>query len=520
MFLPPFPQGPQADAARACDASSPPGGVPVALTDVLPRAELFGAVGSQVARLSTDSRTLRPGDWFVALKGPRHDGHDFVDEAVRRGARGIVAERPLKSCPRPVCYVDDTRDAFGRLAHALAGFPCRRLRAIGVAGTHGKATTSLLVASVLAEAGLKAGWLTGVGRFDGRSNEIAAEPNPPADRLAAALARMAASECTHAVLDLSAAALVERRTAGLELDTVCMTHADPAPRGGSQAHGVRGTAWARAFEALRPEGLAVLNVDCRHAARLVERLDGPVLTVSVGEAAEITALSIESLDCEQTFLLTAGDDTLPVRTALVGPHQVTNCLLAAAVGLGYGLDLPTIVRGLEAVPGVPGRLERIEAGQPFRVFLDAARSPAALATALDTLRLVTSGRLICVCSAASSDAPASHAALHAALESAADVAIVTAAANTAEALATTFAGPSVAGGLAGGVRVIEDRQAAIAAALAEAGPGDCVLVAGGGVSADAGSAAAASLVQDRRMVRDWFARHCRPRVILGSVSLS
>jgi UDP-N-acetylmuramoyl-L-alanyl-D-glutamate--2,6-diaminopimelate ligase len=226
-----------------------------------------------------------------------------------------------------------------------------------------------------------------------------------------------------------------------------------------QAHSARGAAWARAFDALRPEGLAVLNVDCRHAARLVERLDGPVLTVSVREAAEITALSIESLDCEQTFLLTAGDDTLPVRIPLVGPHQMTNCLLAAAVGLGYGLDLPTIVRGLEAVPGVPGRLERIEAGQPFRVFLDAGRSPAALATALDTLRSVTSGRLICVCSAAGADAAASHAALHAALESAAEVAIVTAAANTADALATTFAGPSVAGCLAGGVRVIEDRQA-------------------------------------------------------------
>ena len=118
------------------------------------------------------------------------------------------------------------------------------------------------------------------------------------------------------------------------------------------------------------------------SAAYLRRLDGPVLTVGIQTAAEITAMPVEQCLSEQTFLLTAGSETVPVRTQMIGTHHIYNCLAAAAVGLAYGIELTTVVRGLESVGHVPGRLERIECGQPFGVFVDFAHTPDALAGVL------------------------------------------------------------------------------------------------------------------------------------------
>ena len=126
------------------------------------------------------------------------------------------------------------------------------------------------------------------------------------------------------------------------------------------------------------EGFAVLNADDAGSAGLPAHLDCPTLTVGIRHAAEITALPLEQCTSEQTFLLTAGSETVPVRTEMIGTHHIYNCLAAAAVGLAYGIELTTVVRGLESVDYVPGRLERIECGQPFGVFVDFAHTPDAL----------------------------------------------------------------------------------------------------------------------------------------------
>ena len=130
----------------------------------------------------------------------------------------------------------------------------------------------------------------------------------------------------------------------------------------------------------------MVNADDSVAAGYLRRWGGPALTVGIRSPAEITATPIEEFLSEQTFLLTAGSETLPVQTHMIGRHHVYNCLTAAAVGLAYGIDTPTVVRGLEAVECVPGRLQRIECGQPFGVFVDFAHTPDALTCCLKTLR--------------------------------------------------------------------------------------------------------------------------------------
>jgi UDP-N-acetylmuramoyl-L-alanyl-D-glutamate--2,6-diaminopimelate ligase len=224
----------------------------------------------------------------------------------------------------------------------------------------------------------------------------------------------------------------------------------------------------------------VVNADDPGAAGLVNRFDGPVLTVGIDQPAEINAVLVEQFPSEQTFLLSAGSETIPVRTRMIGAHHVSNCLVAAAVGLTYGIDLPTIARGLESVGHVPGRLERIECGQPFGVFVDYAHTPDALAAALDTLRPLVEGRLICVFGAGGDRDHAKRPLMARAVEPRADMVVLTSdnprSEDPREIIEDVFGGflqPQ-------SVRIAVDRRKAIRTALAAAAPGDCVLIAGKG----------------------------------------
>ena len=151
----------------------------------------------------------------------------------------------------------------------------------------------------------------------------------------------------------------------------------------------------------------------------------PGADVGIDPPAEIMAMPVEQFRSEQTFLLTAGSETVPVRTQMIGRHHIYNCLTAAAVGLAYGIELTTVVRGLESVGHVPGRLERIECGQPFSVFVDFAHTPDALTGVLKTLRQVTAGRVICVFGAGGQRDRQKRPLMGRAVEKRADVAILT-----------------------------------------------------------------------------------------------
>src|SRR4029450_10525320 len=152
----------------------------------------------------------------------------------------------------------------------------------------------------------------------------------------------------------------------------------------------------RLFTLLKAGGLAVINADDHRSRSLLPSLDVPCLTYGLHAEADVSAQVIERHRSEQTFLLTAGGDTIPVRTRMIGDHHVSNCLAAAAVGLASDIDLTTVVQGLEAIDRVPGRLERLECGQSFGVFVDGAATPETLALSIRAVRRVTSGRVIVI----------------------------------------------------------------------------------------------------------------------------
>jgi UDP-N-acetylmuramoyl-L-alanyl-D-glutamate--2,6-diaminopimelate ligase len=452
----------------------------ISLRKLLPEAEFFGAADIRVNRCSRDSRRVEPGDLYVALAGTAHDGHQFISEAIQRGAAAIVAQQPVVDVAAPTCIVPDTAEAYGQICQALAGDPSRRLKVIGITGTNGKTTTSCLVASILATAGHQVGLLGTLAYFDGMVSTESSMTTPPADELAHWLARMAANGCSHAVMEVSSHALAQSRLSGVTLDAACVTNVRRDHLDYHQTMLGYRLAKSRIFRHLSAEAFAVINADDPTAASYLHQVDGPVLTVGIRNAAEIMATPLEHRRSQQVFLLTAGSETIPVETDMIGIHHVYNCLVAAAVGLAYGVDLPTVVRGLEAVKNVPGRLQRLECGQPFGVFVDYAHTPDALAVVLKTLREVTPGRLICVFGAGGDRDKEKRPLMAAEVRSAADMAIITTDNPRSEDPQAIVA--DLLSGLDDPAEALQipDRARAICYALAEARPGDCVLIAGKG----------------------------------------
>jgi UDP-N-acetylmuramoyl-L-alanyl-D-glutamate--2,6-diaminopimelate ligase len=441
---------------------------------------------------------------FVAVLGTESDGHDFVMAAIARGASAVLAEHWLPTGNVPLCVVEDTREALGIICHALAGNPAQQLPVIGVTGTNGKTTTTCLIASILRVAGHLPALSGTLGYCDGRRTQPAPLTTPPAPLLAHWLARSHAREATHAVLEVSSHALAQRRTAGLELDVACVTN---VRRDHLDFHGTVASyraAKARIFDQLRDGGVAVLNIDDAACREYLQNIDGPVLTYGMNRDAQVSATVIERHRSEQTFLLTAGNETVPVRTAIIGDHHVANCLAAATVALVYGIDLETIARGLERITTMPGRLERIECGQPFSVFVDYAHTPDALETVLAAVRQVCSGRVICVFGAGGNRDKAKRPLMGRAVEQGADVAIITddnPRQERPKAIASQilrgFKQPRSA-------VVIHDRKTAIHTALAAAEPGDCVLIAGKGHETAQVVGRRRLEFDDREVARQWL----------------
>lgn len=478
----------------------------IRLREALPESRILGGDDIRVSSCCSDWRACRPGDLYVALVDQRQDGHFFADRAIKSGATAVLAERPLPLAV-PTCIVPDTRDAHGRLCQMLAGQPSEKMRVIGVTGSNGKTTTAALIAAVFAAAQWRTGLTTSLGYFDSVDSVPAQQTTPNAPELASWLSRMLANGCSHAVVELSSHALAQRQVAGVQFDTAVLTN---LRRNHLSFHGSvlnYRRAKTRLFAQLKPGGFAVINSDDPASNHLASKLECPVMTVGIRTQAEVTATVLECQKSEQVFLLTAGNQSIPVRTQMIGDHHVSNCLTAAAVGLVFGISLPTVVRGLESLTHVPGRLERIECGQSFGVYVDYARTPDALAVSLRTLRRVTTGRMICVFGAPGHMDRDQRPLLGRVAERGADLSILTndnpgcePPLQIAHDIIDGFEQPARA-------HVLPDRAAAIAWALGKARPGDTVLIAGKGHEDFQIVGRLCHHFDDRQVAQQWLYEH-------------
>jgi UDP-N-acetylmuramoyl-L-alanyl-D-glutamate--2,6-diaminopimelate ligase len=456
----------------------------------------------RVASCTCDWRQVQPGDVFVAVTGESGDGHDHAVEAVARGAVAVICERTLPVFNVPVCVVSDSRTIYGRLCQALVGEPSRQMKVIGVTGTSGKTTVVRLLSAVLREAGHTVGTLDSFGYWDGVEDRPASNGPLTPTSLARSLAEMVAIGATHAVVELSSQDLARQTFAGVVLDAACITNIGKHHLDWHGSLDNYRQAKRRILEHLEESGVAVLNADNAPSVDILDTITRPVLTFGMKGAGEIAAQVVEQHINEQTFLLTAGDDSVGVRTEIVGDHHVYNCLAAATTALAYGVEMTTIARGLESVDRLPGRMERVMGGQPFAVLVDSADSPDALRSCLRAARRAAAGRLICVFGASSDCESTELPAIGRVIGAMSDLAAITKGSpgefgshRSCLEVRTGFAELSK-------VQVILDRQEAIQWAIKEAREGDVVVIAGMGTEPHTPLGSEGALANDTEIVRE------------------
>jgi UDP-N-acetylmuramoyl-L-alanyl-D-glutamate--2,6-diaminopimelate ligase len=441
-----------------------------------------------------NSDDCRFGDTFAAIPGTKADGADFALAAVRNGATSILTQRPLADVPVPQCVVPNVREACARLCAALHGNPSHDLQTVGVTGTNGKTTVTWLVRSILAAAGHRCGITGTIEYSDGVQSERSSLTTPSARHLNQWLGRMVAARTKHAAMELSSHALHQDRIAGVGLDVAIITN---ITQDHFDYHGdfdAYVAAKAKIAELCKPDGCVVLNADDERVISLYDGLPRPsseaptdptaseghrTVTFGLSSKADVSAVILdESLDGTR-FLLRINGETLEVRTPLAGRHNVSNCLAAAASALQLGISLDEIAVGIATLESVPGRLERVDHGQPYSAFVDYAHTDDALQRCVEALKQLTTGRVICVFGAGGDRDRTKRPKLGRA-GSLADIAVVTSDNPRSEDPAKII--KEIVKGIPTGraVHVETDRAAAIRWAVQNARPNDCILVAGKG----------------------------------------
>lgn len=441
--------------------------------------DVLNASGTTVSGISYRSDTVRPGDAFFCIPGFAHDGHDFAPDAASRGAAAIVAQRPLPGLDVPVLVVPDTRIALAWAAASFYGDPSSRLAVIGITGTNGKTTTTYLVESIMR----LHGHLTGVigtveTRFGDQSLE-AARTTPESADLQALFRQMVDAGVDSVAMEVSSHAIDLHRVDAVEFAVAAFTNLTQDHLDYHHTIEEYFSVKKRLFTELAV-GARVINIDDPLGAGLALELPG-ALTVGIDADAAVRASEIELSATGARFVLSTAQGVASVRLPLAGHFNVSNALVAAGCALSLGVPLATVVAGLESARQVPGRLERVDAGQEFAVYVDYAHTPDSLEKALAAVRDVTAGRVIVVFGCGGDRDPEKRPLMGRAAALGADHIVITSDnPRTEDPIGIIL---QIEDGVRQGdasYETVPDRRAAIALALEQAGASDSVLIAGKG----------------------------------------
>ena len=440
------------------------------------------AAGVAVTGVSLSSQRIRPGDLYAALPGSRAHGIDFLDTALAAGAVAVLTDATgadAAGADVPVLVVDDPRALLGRLAARLYGEPATAMRMVGVTGTQGKTTTTRLLESGLTGCGIPAAVIGTVGTRIAGEDVPTALTTPEAPDLHGLFALMRERGVEACAMEVSSHALVMGRVDGVVFDVAVFLnlgrdhldfHADVED-------------YFRAKASLFTPGrarLGLVNVDDEHGRRLVDEATVPVRTFALDRDADWRATDVELRPDGSSFTVVDPDGrTFPAGCPLPGGFNVANTLAAVAAAGEAGLDAPAIAACIATGAGVPGRLERIEAGQDFVVVVDYAHKPDAVEAAIGTLRPLTEGRVIVVLGAGGDRDAGKRPIMAGIAARLADLLVVTDDNPRTEDPATIRAA-MLAGVTEGEAIEVGDRRLAIREAVRRARPGDIVLIAGKG----------------------------------------
>ncbi|MFH8793097.1 UDP-N-acetylmuramoyl-L-alanyl-D-glutamate--2,6-diaminopimelate ligase [Streptomyces sp. NPDC017941] len=509
-------QSPTTQKDAPVNHPGPPRPTQVSATPLGELADQLGAAApgtdAAITGITHDSRAVRPGDLYAALPGARMHGADFVAQAADLGAAAVLTDPTgadrAAATGLPALVVADPRGSMGELAATVYGRPGRDLLQIGITGTSGKTTTAYLI-----EGGLKEVRSTGlIGTVEMRIGEerIKSErTTPEATDLQALFAVMRERGVEAVAMEVSSHALVLGRVDGCVFDVAVFNNLSPEHMEFHSGMEDYFQAKAQLFTKRRAR-LGVVNFDDEYGRRLVTESEIPVTTFSAEghPDADWRAEDVEVGPLDSTFTAVGPEgERIAAKSPLAGPFNVANTLAAIVALAVAGLDPQRAADGVGAVAGVPGRLERVDAGQPYLAVVDYAHKTDAVESVLRALRKVTEGRLTIVLGCGGDRDRTKRKPMGAAAARLADTAVLTSDNPRGEdplaILATMLAGAAeVPAHERGDVAVFEDRAAAIRAAVARAEPGDTVLVAGKGHEQGQDIAGVVRPFDDRQVLRE------------------
>jgi UDP-N-acetylmuramoyl-L-alanyl-D-glutamate--2,6-diaminopimelate ligase len=441
----------------------------------LPGAKVRGVPDPAITELTYRSGEVQPGSLFFCVPGSTIDGHDFADEAARRGSPAIVVERWLDLETVQV-RVPSVRGAMGPVSATFFDHPSGLLTAVGVTGTNGKTTTTYLMESIFRAAGLVPGVVgtTGV-RIDGRTMAFD-RTTPEAPDLQRLLAHMVEHRVEAVAMEVSSHGLDQHRVDGTRYRCALFTNLS---QDHLDYHGTMEAYFDAKARLFSPElaDRAVVNGDVPEGRAIARAGRIPTITFGTDPRSDLVAEDVRV----STGGLSFAAGGIRVRSALRGTFNLYNCLGSVAAAREVGIDDASIVEGIAGLAGVPGRFEPVDEGQPFQVLVDYAHTPDSLENVLGAGRDLSGNRLIVVFGCGGDRDRGKRPLMGEVATRLADLAVVTSDNPRSEEPEEIIAEIEVGARRGGGAFAVEpDRRAAIRLGLAQAGPGDVVVIAGKG----------------------------------------
>ena len=456
-----------------------------ALLSNIASVKIDGPLDREITALAYDSRRVKPGSLFIALRGEKVDGSQFVEQAIAAGAEAVVSEAAEFRTRATNVVVADARVALADLAAAFYQHPARALKIAGVTGTNGKTTTAFLLKHIC-EATMHRCGLIGTVRYEVGDRILpAARTTPESLDLHDLLWQMRSAGCKAVAMEVSSHALMQERVRGVEFDAAIFTNLTQDHLDYHKTMDAYFEAKARLFSGLakqmKKKGKAVINLDDRYGALLAGRFgkEIPVITYGVGALADFRASNVRIDFSGTSYQLDAGGKSYLVRLPQIGQFNVYNSLAALAGAHALGVEVRSGVLALANAPAVPGRLEAVPAQRKFRVFVDYAHTDDALQNVIKTCRELNPARLIVVFGCGGSRDKTKRPRMGAVVSQHADFSIVTSD-NPRKEDPLAIIGDIKPGMTRGTYEVIVDRKEAIFKAIAMAEPRDIILIAGKG----------------------------------------
>lgn len=449
---------------------------------------------TEISALAYDSRAVKPGTLFIALRGEKTDGHRYLEQARLAGAAALLVEAnaaPSGDWQIPVIQVSDTRRAMARIAANFYGNPSHSLKTLAVTGTNGKSTTAWLMHHLCEKTLYRSGFIGTFGYHIGGEARPAERTTPEAPELQRMLREILDSGGRAAVFEASSHAIVQQRVAAVELNVLAFTNLtqDHLDYHGTMEEYYK--AKAAGFHQMAAQktkrGVAVINIDDQYGRRLAAELKSAykdedtlrVLTYGMSVHADFQALDFQSSRQGQQFALKALGRSYLVRSPLLGRFNLYNTLAALTAIQCLGVDLRTAIKALPDVPQVPGRMQLVPLQAPFTVFVDYAHTDDALANVLKTVRELPHRHVRVVFGCGGDRDRAKRPKMAAAAEHGAEFVYVTSDNPRTEDPQAIL--DEIVRGLKKPPRLVEiDRRVAIHTAIREARDGDIVVIAGKG----------------------------------------